>query len=99
MCLNTVFRDLPLLLAKLGLITHVLQLRHNGPYVINKHGPSALLHTHGLLSELVEGSTNHFPGVAGVLYQTCRTRELQACVTLVAERGSLLFSNTRSVNF
>ena len=48
MCLNTVFRDLPLLVAKLGLITHVPQLRHNGLYVINKHRASvfSLIHTH-----------------------------------------------------
>lgn len=68
MCLNTVFRDLPLLFAKLGLITHVLQLRHNGLYVINKHGPSALSYTHGLLSPLVEGSTNPFLGMLLVFY-------------------------------
>lgn len=71
MCLNTVFRDLPLLFAKLGLITHVLQLRHNGLYVINKHRPSALSYTHTRITVTVcrvEGSTNHFLGMLLVFY-------------------------------
>ena len=115
MCLNTVFRDLPLLVAKLGLITHVPQLRHNGLYVINKHRASvfSLIHTHTpahihphththttVTLPWVEGGPNHFPGIFLVLYIRYAKHSRYTRVWHKRQtQGSLLFWNSHQMDF